>query len=491
MKFYKHSSLLIAILLTSCQSPTTTEPSNSISTSLSPTTSTSSSSTSIDSSSSSSTSSSHSQTSSETQTMTGIGAELFSFIGNLPSTEGYLPSFMVVDTYKTTKDVTSIDYYQGFVNKANLPTMYFGAQLDQLWTHVGLIQSFTSKVTDALALTSLLMNLYQTYLSSQPQNPYFFQTNLGGFTFTLTGHANELFVQVNVGNIRLTLAVVEVNGIVTYWVDIFISEMNRLIIYSRVQELTIVANAELFGVRIAFLLNITKNNNLINGFSYERYGLESLALRNHLVFSSNEQNFSIAGERGDFILGASPKVNVETYDKFTGAYLGSQVLENIPITGPTYETRWYPMWSIDGWNSIRFEEDNNDDKEFPQVYLNGSSTVFDVHYNTIPFVGTKTSRKYDIELKKSYVFVNNSEGDIEKVLFYYPAFFIQTNELTNGAFGTANSRNGNVFTHTLTNQQLQAIQNFYATLKEQQASFKQVDVDQQITDFLSSINSEL
>jgi hypothetical protein len=169
-----------------------------------------------------------------------------------------------------------------------------------------------------------------------------------------------------------------------------------------------------------------------------------VALKNHVVFKTDGNYFVVAGERGDFILGAEPKVNVETYELTTGKYLGSQVLETIPVTGPTYETVWYPMWSLNGWTSIQFELDNSDSKEFPQEYINGSSSAFDVHYNS--FFGVSTSRKYDIELKKSYAYVLNDDGDVEKKEFLYPGLFIQENELTSNAFGTVNSRNGNIFT---------------------------------------------
>jgi hypothetical protein len=203
--------------------------------------------------------------------------------------------------------------------------------------------------------------------------------------------------------------------------------------------------------------------------------------------SYSKNGFVVAGERGDFILGASPKVNVETYELSTGKYLGSQVLETIPVTGPTYETVWYPMWSLNGWTSSQFELDNGDAKEFPQVYLNGSNDVFDVHYNSI--LGVSTSRKYDIELKKSFVYVENGEGELQKKEFLYPALFIQENELTSNAFGTLNSRNGNIFSHTLTANQLGAIRDYYETMKTSQNTYKQVDVDAYISTFLSSLAS--
>lgn len=394
---------------------------------------------------------------------------------------------MSEDSFQSISDVESLDYYGGAVNKSSLPSRYFGAQLDQLWTHVGYTDQFTSGLTTMLSHAATLGDLYSTYLSNNPNNPYAFTASVGGLSFLITGQENELIVNVTYNAMSITMAVLEVNGDITYWVDLYINATNRVLLYSTASELIILGNVDVSLVNVSYFLNIVKSGNDLSGFSYEKYGVGDTALRQYVVFKSIGNYFTVAGERGDFLLGASPKVNVETYRLQDGAYLGSQVLETVPVTGPTYETVWYPLWSINGWTSVRYETDNNDDKEFPQVYFNGSSSAFDVHYNTLPIIGTKTSRKYDVELKKSYVFKENSEGDLEKVEFLYPAFFIQENELTSNPFGTANSRNNNLLSHTLTANDLNAIRSHYDVLKTEQAAYKLIDVDAQIVEILASI----
>lgn len=434
-------------------------------------------------------SSSETTPSSSESVITGISRALFAYLSDLPETDSFLPVFMNETTYTSNANVTGLDYYGSPINKLDLPNRYFGAQLDQLWTHLGLVDSFTQGLTTMLSNAATLGDLYNTYLLGNPNDPYVFSVTVGGFSFLIGGLENELIVNVTVGDVAVTMAVLEVNNIVTYWVELYVNDTNRIIIYSTANELTIVSNLEVSSVNVSFLLNIEKSGNLIEGISYEKYGIGDAALRNYVVFEGDDSRFSVAGERGDFILGASPKVNVETYRVTDGAYLGSQVLETIPVTGPTYETVWYPLWSVSGWSSIQFELDNNDEKEFPQVYLNGSSSAFDVHYNTLPIVGTKTSRKYDIELKKSYIFQTNLDGELEKVEFLYPAFFIQENELGSGPFGTANSRNGNIFSHTLSSNELNSIRQYYDQLKDEQAALKLLDIDQQITDLFTSLNA--
>ena len=469
-------SSLISSLTTSSTSLTSSEPTSTV-----PSSSTSSS---LETSSLSDSS----LTSSSESIISGISRALFAYLSDLPSTESFLPQFMNEDTYLSNASTpTKDDYYSDAISKSSLPSRYFGAQLDQMWTHVGFMNGFTQNLTTMLSYAATLGDVYYDYLATNPTNPYLFSVTLGGFSFSVTGFEEELIVAVSVGNMSVTMAVLNINNVITYWVDIFINNDNRLVIYTTSTELMVVSNLEVAGVKVSYLLSIEKNGNDLTGLSYERYGLESAALRNYVVFKSIGNTFVVAGERWDFILGASPKVNVETYRQTDGAYLGSQVLETIPITGPTYETVWYPMWSVQGWNSIQLELDNSDEKEFDQVYLNGSSSAFDVHYNTLPIVGTKTSRKYDIELKKSYVFKENVNGDLEKVEFLYPAFFIQESELANGAFGTANTRNNNIFSHSLSNNELSLIQTYYEELKEDQANYKQLDVDSEISSFFDNL----
>lgn len=481
--------LLLLIVITSCGGATPSSETSFLSTSSSSSLSTSLVSSvspvSITPSSFSSVASSET-TSSSQNIIVGISRALFNFVTDLPDTDSFLPSFLTYETYQTSQIVDNLDYYAGPINKANLPPTYFGAQLDQLRSQIGFMDGLTENLTTMLSRAASLGELYNTYLSNNPGNPFAYSVELGGFSFAITGLENELVIKVVVGSANVTMAVLNVNGQITYWIDVYITDNNRVIVYRTPTKLLILGNVLISAVRVSYLLEIIKEGNNVRGFSYERYGTESTALKNYVVFKSEGNYFIVAGERGDFILGASPKVNVETYEMTSGKYLGSQVLETIPITGPTYETIWYPMWSLAGWTSIQFEVDNDDDKEFPQVYLNGLNTPLNVHYNSL--FGITTSRKYDIELKRSYVYVEVSSGVWEKKQFFYPAFFIQQNEVSTIApFGTANSRNGNVFSHTLNSTQLAAIRAYYEAMKNEQSAYKQVDVDGYIITLLAEI----
>lgn len=449
------------------------------------------------SSTSESSTSSLSSSSDSSLNINGIGLALFNYLSALPSTESFLPQFMNEETYLTNQTIENLNYYEVAVNKTNLPTRYFGAQLDQLWNHLEYMTSFTNNLTTMMSHASEIGNLYSTYLSGNPTNPYEFNVQLGDFSFSIAGLANELVLEVRVGEIQVTLAVIEMNANIVYWAELYINEDNRLLMYSTANELKIISNIQWditpqTQARISYLLDITKSGNSLSGYSYERYGIGDVITRNHIVFKSQNGYFSVAGERGDFLPLSNPKINVETYRLVDGAYVGSQVLEDVPdvpLFPSYYETIWYPLWSVNGWSSIRFEEDNEDDMAYPQVYFNGLSTPFNVHFNTFTVfsITQNLDRKYDIELKKSYVYQLDNDGNRMKVEFLYPAFFIQESELSSGPFGTANNRNNQIFSHTLSAEDISNIQTNYDALKPLQAAYKQINVDEVISNLFQEL----
>lgn len=399
-----------------------------------------------------------------------------------------LPDFMDAATYASSVSEDQFNYYAGSVNKSAMPTKFFGDQLNQLWTHIYYTDSFVSKIRLALTSAAQIGALYDTFLNSNPGNPYEFAVQVGAFSFMITGQADQLFAQVSVSEVTLTIAVISIGDVINHYIDIFITENNRLVIRATPTSLSVVGKLSISAVYSAYLLEITKSGNDINGYSYERIGFDQQAIRSHTVFKTQDGIFTVAGEKGAFILGASPKVNVENYDVATGLFLGSEVLETIPVTGPTYETVWYPMTNISGWTSIKYEEDNSDEKDFPQVYFNGSSSEFVVDYNSVFLIG-KTSRKYDVELRHSYTFKSDGEGGFTKIHNLLPMFFIQENEITTQKpFGTCIEKNSSLsFAHTINSTQRAAILTNYRTMKDLQAAYKLIDVDNLINEFISTL----
>jgi len=441
---------------------------------------------SMPSSASSSPSSSVSSSSSSSVNVQGIASYLFDKISELPDLYEYLPAFLESETYVSGIDGSTLDFYSGAVAKTSLPTIYFGAQLNQLRTHVGYTDEFTGGLSVVMDAAVNLGTLYQTYLAENPSQPFMWSKEISGLTFFVTGTINQLIVKVTYGDMKITFAVMTIDSVLTYYVDIYVHAGKQVMLYSTPTSLVVAGKISINSVVTAYELILQKSGTIVTGQCYDKIGVDELALKNYIVFKSVNNIFTVAGEKGDFLLSSTAKCNVENYDMTTGTYLGSEVLEDQATT--TYNSLWYPMTGIRGWENIHFELDDDDDKEFPQIYLDGVATEFFVEYKTLFTV--KTSRKYDIELKKTYSYINDGEGGLIKKEYVLPFFFIQEDCIeTAKPFGNANANNTNIaFAHTLTTVQKQAILDNYETMVATQQAFKEMDVDMDIDVFLSIVS---
>lgn len=137
---------------------------------------------------------------------------------------------------------------------------------------------------------------------------------------------------------------------------------------------------------------------------------------------------SAIGNKASGLIGFTGYIN-ELYKTSEGKLLGYKVRETMTIAGVTgqYNTLWFNLNNITGISSVKAIENENNtghytNKNSHDLYINGKSTIFEPSYNSKLFV--KTSRKFDIELRKQYFY-----GVIDNKLTEYetniPMMFIQ------------------------------------------------------------------
>ncbi|MCI1245640.1 MAG: InlB B-repeat-containing protein [Bacilli bacterium] len=135
---------------------------------------------------------------------------------------------------------------------------------------------------------------------------------------------------------------------------------------------------------------------------------------------------SVVGNKASGIIGFSGYIN-ELYSVSDGKLRGYKIREMIKsVTTLTYNTLWFNLNDISGIASTKVLASSGDgtDSSFNpnDVYVNGSSSVFTPAYNTK--LGIKTSRKYDIELRKQYWYGYQDE-DLCEYETDIPMMFIQ------------------------------------------------------------------
>ena len=175
-------------------------------------------------------------------------------------------------------------------------------------------------------------------------------------------------------------------------------------------------------------LQFIRNEDATVGYLYETTGVGDTRLTTSSLISITDAYTVIVGNKGDFIV-PGQGINVEVYDSGTGKFIGSEVYETVKLVD--YDTVWYPLTSITGIDSVKVvfdQSDKNNKLNLDTLYINGSSTPFKPVFNSV--LGVKTSRQYDIEMKKVTVFTYDTakeayvENEIE-----IPMLFVQRDDL--------------------------------------------------------------
>lgn len=173
-------------------------------------------------------------------------------------------------------------------------------------------------------------------------------------------------------------------------------------------------------VQMEFVRNADQT---VTGYVYEYLtALEKDVVSASAMLQVTESYVSIVGTKGDFCSVSKNNRNVEIYDAKTAKLLIGRVYED--VTTVQYDTYWLPITDLPDIFSVKkIDEENGSNPD--TVYINGSSTPFEVEYNK--FLTKNTSRWFDIEFKTVYAYCLDEDGDLVRYFFEMPMLFVQTN----------------------------------------------------------------
>ena len=178
-----------------------------------------------------------------------------------------------------------------------------------------------------------------------------------------------------------------------------------------------------------FQLNKDEDSGAVNGHIYEfiKYKDKDM-VPSCADFYIRDDYTSVVGNKARGLIGFSGYIN-ELYETNKGKLLGYEVRETLSIAGVSgqYNTLWFNLNNISGIKSVKAIENENNtgtyaNKNPHNIYLNGSSSIFEPTYNSK--LGIKTSRKYDVEFRKQY-FYSKNEDTITEYECNIPMMFIQ------------------------------------------------------------------
>ena len=209
-------------------------------------------------------------------------------------------------------------------------------------------------------------------------------------------------------------------------------------------------------------------------------------------FYINDTYTSAVGNKASGMPGFTGYIN-ELYKTSEGKLLGYEVRETFTKWGitATYHTLWFNLNNISGITNVKAIK--NDETTFGlgannnhDIYLNNSDTIFEPTYNTKII---KTSRKYDVEMRKQY-FYGYNEGQFAEYEVELPMMFIQADHDGYTNFtdfpSDIQSKSGITASVNLSSVYLNKIQSDYATLIDVFIQNKDTVTGEAITNYIGS-----
>ena len=363
---------------------------------------------------------------------------LMAVVGHDPYS--YIPEKMQPENSDNHVTAASVNYdFTQFNNVSNINYGGFGEQWHMVIENIKESERFYTVLSLGEAAMNASVALFNNYLDNNPGTTATHSLNETAYTAKIDFHNGLLVYSIR----YKTNFTIPLFGEVTPQVDMTynISTLEKAV---RIQlsennamRYVVTDNSYAFGIKYGvttvsrkayFQINRLQDESIQGHISeFVQYKDKDL-VPSCADFYINDTYTTVVGNKASGMPGFTGYIN-ELYKTNQGRLLGYEVRETFTKWGvtATYHTLWFNLNNISGIVNVKAIK--NDETTFGlgannnhDIYLNNSTTIFEPTYNTKLMV--KTSRKYDVEMRKQY-FYGYNEGQFTEYEVQLPMMFIQ------------------------------------------------------------------
>ena len=355
----------------------------------------------------------------------------------IPDPWSFLPESFALENKVYTGN-TEIDF-SSFVNVSSLPKGAMGKQMNVVYSALIYTEEALGYVRKAYGYINVIVDLYQNYINSDPDNYKNFEKTTDNFTVKIVLDESDYNMYLSLKSVSINLSY-ELKTKKCYG-RVQLTESNALKYEFSENEFTVAAS--IFGLSLT-KLHLEKKDDNVSGYLYEYAGTETKNIKTSALIKVDENYTTIISnkrETDDLII----EGYMEVYKNSTGNLVGAEVRETVKNT--EYETSWFNLWDVNNINTIKVDDETNG-INMDTIYINGSANP--IKTKLVGWSGglaKSTSRRFDIEMKDVYVYTYDSENEkYDKVKMSLPMLFVQNDYISSFEtdFYNANKNTGAV-----------------------------------------------
>jgi uncharacterized repeat protein (TIGR02543 family) len=340
-----------------------------------------------------------------------------------------LPDSMLAANFVVDEATIIDDYSTSFVNVADINYHAFGEQWDMVLANMYQTSVFSDllSVVELLSTTSIVA--YNNFLDTNPANAEYYQFTEGIYTITIEVDGDYIYYLVEYTGsvpglgeqvISMELGYDFVNNVKETRIQIG----NDNVLKYEVSDDYYKFGISYLGFRDAYFEMNYNEDGSVEGAIFEYLTYQDYSLESAAQFLIDDEYVYVVGNKASGIPGFAGTI-VEVYDVTTGELIGYEVQETIEILSVdvTFNTMWFKLEDQTGITNIKVLDVVNE-LNMDSIYVNDSVDLFESMLVGGLFNTKQASRRYDIEMRTMYVYVDDS-GTLIKVQIEVPMLFVQ------------------------------------------------------------------